>query len=133
MSCFLGELLQVFHHFFFRYFHFATDFFYCFQVLSLLIAFGYFHQLQLFYHCFFRWFHFTTDFYYCFSGVFISPTFFTMIVFLSGTSFLCCGTVSATNFKVLFLLSGVFYLTYLPDTWNNLLLSRLPWEPAVLP
>ena len=32
-----------------------------------------------------------------------------------------------------FLPTGVFYLTFLPDIWHNLLLSRLPWEPAVLP
>ena len=81
--------------------------------------------------------------------------------FLSGTSFLCCCTVSAMDLRELFLLSGIFYLTLLPhvchstasamdlrelfllsgsfyltllpDIWNNLLLSRLPWEPAVLP
>ena len=29
--------------------------------------------------------------------------------------------------------SGAFYLTVLPDIWHNLLLSRLPWESAVLP
>ena len=32
-----------------------------------------------------------------------------------------------------FLLSGVFYLTLLPDIWHNLLLSSLPWELTVLP
>ena len=32
-----------------------------------------------------------------------------------------------------FLLSGVFYLTLFPDIWHNLILPRLPWEPAVLP
>ena len=79
--------------------------------------------------------------------------------FLSGTSFLCCCTVSAMDLRELFLLSGIFYLTLLPhvchstasamdlrelfllsgsfyltllpDIWNNLLLSRLPWEPAI--
>ena len=41
-------------------------------------------------------------------------------------------TASATGLGERFLLSGVFYLTLLPDIWHNLLLSRLPWEPAVL-
>ena len=56
--------------------------------------------LRAFHHCFFRCFNFTTDFYYCFSSVFISPTFFTVIVFfLSGTSFLCYCTASATDLR----------------------------------
>ena len=56
--------------------------------------------LRAFHHCFFRCFHFTTDFYYCFSSVFISPTFFTVTVFfLSGTSFLCYCTASATDLR----------------------------------
>ena len=52
--------------------------------------------------------YFTTDFYYCFSVVFISPIFFTMTVFLSGTSFLCCCTASGTDSRELFLLAGIF-------------------------
>ena len=54
--------------------------------------------------------YFTTDFYYCFSVVFISPIFFTMTVFLSGTSFLCCCTASGTDSRELFLLAGIFVL-----------------------
>ena len=42
-------------------------------------------------------------------------------------------TASGTDLRQHFLLSGVFYLTLLPDIWHKLLLSRLPWEPAVLP
>ena len=42
-------------------------------------------------------------------------------------------TASATDLRERFLLSDFFYLTLLPDIWHNLLLSRLPWEPAVLP
>ena len=57
-------------------------------------------------HCFFRYFYFTTGFFGC---------------FLSGTSFLRCCTVSATVLRELFLLSGLFYLTLLPDIWHNLL------------
>ena len=54
--------------------------------------------------------------------------------FLPDTSFLYCCTWSATDLRELFLLSGgVFYLTLLPDIWHTLLLSRLPWEPAVFP
>ena len=43
-------------------------------------------------HCFFWCFYFTTDFTIVFSSVFILPTFFTVTVFLSGTSF--CVAVS---------------------------------------
>ena len=42
-------------------------------------------------------------------------------------------TVSAMDFRVNSLLSGIFYLPLLPDISYNLLLSRFPWEPAVLP
>ena len=42
-------------------------------------------------------------------------------------------TSSATDLRQRFLLSGVLYLTLLLDIRHNLLLSRLPWEPAVLP
>ena len=37
------------------------------------------------------------------------------------------------GFERAFLLPGIFYLTLIPDIWHNLLLSKLPWEPAVLP
>ena len=104
----------------------------------------------LFFGCFNCWLHF-----------FRSPTFFTLTAFLLHTSFLCCCTASATDLREhllpsgvfyltllphicysiggatdlreLFLFSGVFYLTLLCNIWHNLLLSRLPWEPAVLP
>ena len=42
-------------------------------------------------------------------------------------------TASATDLRERFSLSRVFYLTLLPDLWHNLLLSRVPWEPTVLP
>ena len=42
-------------------------------------------------------------------------------------------TASATVLSGHFLCKGVFYLTLLPHIWHNLLLSRLLWEPAVLP
>ena len=47
--------------------------------------------------------------------------------FLPVSSFLCCCTVSVTDWRELFLLSGILYLTLLPNIWHNLLLSRLPW------
>ena len=34
--------------------------------------------------------------------------------------------------RAFFILRG-FYLTLLPYIWHNLLLSRLPWEPTILP
>ena len=40
---------------------------------------------------------------------------------------------SATDLRELFLPSGAFYLTLLPDIWHNLLLSRLPLESVVFP
>ena len=60
-----------------------------FWVLSLLIPF--FHVTNFPYH----------DCFFCY--------------FLFGTSFFCCCTASATDFRELFLLSGVYYLTLLPD------------------
>ena len=39
----------------------------------------------------------------------------------------CVVTGSATDLRERFLLSGVFYLTLLPDIWHNLLLSRFAW------
>ena len=112
---FLGEPFRVFHHCFCRCFHFTIDFYYCFQVFSLLIAFVHFITVS--------------------SGVFISPLILLLFsflcfhfsnflycdCFLSGTSFLCCCTASATDLREFFLLSGVFYLTLLPDICHNLL------------
>ena len=37
------------------------------------------------------------------------------------------------GFEWAFLTTGIFYLTLLPGICHNLLLSRLVWEPAVLP
>ena len=52
-SYFLREPLRVFHHCFFRCFHFTIGFYYCFRAFSLLIAFVHFITVS--------------------SGVFISP------------------------------------------------------------
>ena len=56
-------------------------------------------------HCFFRCFYFTS-----FRG---------RDCFLSGTSFLCCCTASATNLRERFLLSGVFTLYSFPIFSTN--------------
>ena len=109
---------------------------------------------QVLHHCFFRYFHFITDFYYCWfhfitlaSNVFISPLIFAIVFrlflfhqfslplpfLLSGTSLLCCCFASDTDLTELLSLSGVFYVTFLPNIWHNLLLSRLPWESEVFP
>ena len=53
--------------------------------------------------------------------------------FLPVSSFLCCCTVSVTDWRELILLSGILYLTLLPNIWHHLLWSRLPQEPALLP
>ena len=55
------------------------------------------------------------------------------IFYLTFLSHICHSTASATDLRELFLFSDVFYLTLLPDIWHNLLLSRLLWEPAVRP
>ena len=74
---FLGEPLRVFHHCFFRGFHFSPLIFTTvFRVFSLLIAF----------------FHVTN-----------------FVAFLSGTSLLCCCTVSATDLRGLFFYSQAFF------------------------
>ena len=36
------------------------------------------------------------------------------------------------GFETAFFTLSRLYLTLLPDIWHNLVLSRLPWEPAVL-
>ena len=93
---------------------------------------------------FFRCFHFSalsfTTVFWVFSLLisivhvtnFLYPDYF-FAAFLLSTLFLCCCTANATDLRELFLLSGNFYLTLLPDIWHNLLLSRLPLEPEVLP
>ena len=103
-SCFFpGEPCRVF-----QVFPFFT-FLMCFYVSPFSDVFI-FHLSQVF--------HFSP-----FSGV----SFFTFFwVFL----YYC--TVSATDLRELFLFSDILYLTPLPDIWHNLLLSRLPWELAVL-
>ena len=57
---FLGEPLRFFHSCFFRWSPSTIDFYYCFRVFSLLIAFVHFTKLRVFHHCFFRCFFFTT-------------------------------------------------------------------------
>ena len=126
---------MAFHHWFGSCFHFSPLIFTTvFRLLSLLIAFFYVTNV-LCHDCFFA-------------------------AFLSGTSFWCCCAVSATDLRKLFfsqaflpyapsphlpqyrecygfqrafLISGVSYLTLFPDILHKLLLSRFPWEPAVLP
>ena len=83
-------------------------------MFSLLIAFVHFTNFRSFHHWFFWCFYFTTNFYYCFS-----PIFFTLTVFLSDTSFSYCCTASATDWRELVLLSGVFYLTLLPHICHS--------------
>ena len=85
--CFFKGTFRVFHHYFFRCFHFFM--FSCLHVFISSDVFGYFHcWLKLF----------TSLFFHCFSG----------------TSSLCCCTVSAADLRECFLLSGVSYLTLLP-------------------
>ena len=87
-----------------------------------------FHLSQVFsFFTFLRCFNFSH-----FSGVFIF-TFLRCFIFHLFWVFLCCCIASGTDLRELFLLTSVFYLTLLPDIWHNLLLSRLPWELAVLP
>ena len=75
----------------------------------------------------------------------ISPTLFTAsptdlieLFLLSGVFYLKLlpeiyhSTASATDLRDIFLPSVVFYLIPLPDIWLSLVLSRLPWEPAIL-
>ena len=68
----------------------------------------------LVHHCFYRCFHFSPLFSTTVFWVFLLLiAFFHFSAFMSGTLFLCCCTASGTDFKDLFLLSGVFYLTLL--------------------
>ena len=122
---FLGEPLRVFHHCFFRCFHFTIDFYYLFWVFSLLIAFVHFITVSL--GVFFLFFFFSPLILLLFFECFHFTKFLYRDCFLSGTSFLCCCTANATDLRELFLLSGVLYLTLRPEIWHNLLLSRLPW------
>ena len=45
--------------------------------------------------------------------------------------YICHSTASAMDLREPFLLSGMFYLPLLSEIWQNLLLSKLSWEPAV--
>ena len=92
---FLGESLRVFHHCFFRCFHFIINIYYCFRVFSLLIVFVHFVTvylgvfiLLLILLLFFECFRFTNFLY--------------RDCFLSGTLFLCCCTASATDLRCFF-------------------------------
>ena len=58
---------------------------------------------------------------------------FTRVTFWPLWVFLLQFVAIATNLREPFSLWRDFYLTLLPEIWHNLLLSRLPWEPAVLP
>ena len=88
----------------------------------------------MFFGCFHCWIH-----------LLISPTLFTAsptdlieLFLLSGVFYLKLlpeiyhSTASATDLRDIFLPSVVFYLIPLPDIWLSLVLSRLPWEPAIL-
>ena len=84
----------------------------------------------------FRCFYFTTDFNYCFSDAFISPTFFTMT--MSGTSLYVVVPWVLRIWKNFFYSQAFFTLLSFPTfgttgCCTSLHLSRLPWEPAVLP
>ena len=88
-------------------------------------------------------FHFSPDFYHCFFGVFTvdyicschQPSLYPDCFLLLSCQVLhfCVIVPECYRFeRTFFLLSGVFYLILLPETWY-LLLSRLPWELTVLP
>ena len=83
--------------------------------------------------------------FHCGIHLLISPTLFTAsptdlieLFLLSGVFYLKLlpeiyhSTASATDLRDIFLPSVVFYLIPLPDIWLSLVLSRLPWEPAIL-
>ena len=123
---FLGEPISAFHHCFLSCFHFTTDFYYYFWVFSLLIAFVNFINFRVFHHCL---------------GGFILLLIFTIVfrVFsfykLSFPWLVFCVDVPWVLWigESIFLLSGIFFLTLLPNIWHNLLLSRLFCKQTVLP
>ena len=111
--CFLEEPFRVFHQCFFGCSDFTVDFYY--YLLIGLFTPSLFLQVFLFYHWFY--FHFTNFLYRDWV--------------LSGTSFLRCCTVSATNLRKLFLFLVVFYLTLLPNIRYNLLFYQaFPWSDS---
>ena len=117
-----------FHHCFFRCFHFwPLIFTAAFRVFSLLIAY--------FYVTNFTAFLLGTLFLCCCTA---RAKDLGELFLLSGVFYLtllpriCHSTSSATDLREIFLLLGISYLTVLPEIWDNLLLLRLSWEPAVL-
>ena len=116
-SYYLGERLMVFHHCFFKYFHFTIDFYFWFWKFLLLIPF----------------FHFIT----VSSGVFMSTLillfffdclycllwwpFFVRYFIFELLYWVCYG------FEKAFFSLRHFYLKLLPNIWHNLLLWRLPY------
>ena len=116
-SYYLGERLMVFHHCFFKYFHFTIDFYFWFWKFLLLIPFFSLH------HCFFRCFYVNTDFTILF-WLFILFTLVT--IFLSGTSFLSCCTGCATDLRKHFFLSGIFTLNSFPTFGTTFFYEGFP-------
>ena len=92
-----------------------------------------FHQLSLPWLFFVRYFVFVLLYrkYYGSEKAFLTLGRSLYLILLPHISY---STASATDLRELFLLPGVFYLTFFPDIWLlNMLLSRLPWEPAFPP
>ena len=79
-----------------------------FCAFSLLIAFVCFKNFRSFHHCFFRLLLLHHHSLPLFFTSFLYRDFF--FFFLTDTSFLCCGTRSATDLKELVLRSGAFYV-----------------------
>ena len=89
----LEESLRAFHHCFF-----AINFYNCFRVFSLLIAFFHFTNFRALNPYFFR--IFISIAFRVFS---FHPLSLPWLFFSSGTSFSCCWTASATDFREPFL------------------------------
>ena len=108
---------MVFHHCFFKYFHFTIDFYFWFWKFLLLIPFFSLH------HCFFRCFYVNTDFTILF-WLFILFTLVTIFVryFIFELLYWVC-----YGFEKAFFSLRHFYLKLLPNIWHNLLLWRLPY------
>ena len=127
---FLEAPLRGFHHCFLRCLSgvfFTTYFYHCFWAFSFLIAFIHvtnfaaFCQILRFPVVIPRVLRIWESFFY-------SHAFFTLHSFPQLPLHRKC-----YRFERLFLISGVFYLTLLPNILHNLFLSKLPWEPIVLP
>ena len=120
---FLGEPFRVFHHCFYRYFHFTIDF--CFRVFSLLIAFVHFITVSLCIYIsplilllFFECFHFTNFLY--------------RDCILSGTLFLCCCTRVLRIWESCFR-SQAFLLNTFSQHLTQPAFIKASLGPAVLP